>query len=145
MNPALKSLRYAIIISQLLVRLTDILVGLMSARDIPLRAKRSIPVAARVNLVKTFVKLLFVKFLNFRILSDNIPNTANFLVNCQTIYRHSCCAAQTWLGDLCGFQVWILQPCGICEGQIFIYSCFVVVYAICVVQSLFCLEEYSQR
>ena len=91
MNP--KKVSRACNISHLLVRLTDTLVGLMSARDIPLRAKRSIPVAARVNLVKPFVKLLFVKFLNFRILSDNIPNTANFSANCQTIYKHSCRAA----------------------------------------------------
>lgn len=59
-------------ISHLLVQLTDISVGLMSARDIPLRAKRFIPVAARVSLVKTFVKPLFVKFAVFAILSDNL-------------------------------------------------------------------------
>jgi hypothetical protein len=88
MNP--KKVSRACNISHLLVRLTDTLVGLMSARDIPLRAKRSIPVAARVSLVKSFVKQLSVKFIKICILSDNIAYTANFSVNCQTIYRHSC-------------------------------------------------------
>lgn len=83
MNP--KKVSRACNISHLLVRLTDTLVGLMSARDIPLRAKRSIPVAARVSLVKSFVKQLSVKFIKICILSDNIAYTANFSVNCQTI------------------------------------------------------------
>ena len=59
-------------ISHLLVQLTDTLVGLVSARDIPLRAERFIPVAARVSLVKSFVNPLFVKFAVFAILSDNL-------------------------------------------------------------------------
>ena len=87
MNP--KKVSRACNISHLLVQLTDTLVGLMSARDIPQRAMRSIPVAARVSLVKTFVKQLSVKFIKIRILSDNIAYTANFSVNYLTIYRHS--------------------------------------------------------
>lgn len=38
-------------ISHVLVRLTDIFVGLMPARDIPLRVKRSTPVDANVAYV----------------------------------------------------------------------------------------------
>ena len=83
MNP--KKVSRACNISHLLVRLTDTLVGLMSARDIPLRAKRFIPVAARVSQVKTFVKLLFAKFAVFAILSDYFRIFRNFLVNYLTI------------------------------------------------------------
>lgn len=68
MNP--KKVSRACNISHLLVRLTDTLVGLMSARDIPLRAKRSIPVAARVRLDMMFVNPLFVKFTEYEIFTD---------------------------------------------------------------------------
>ena len=76
MNP--KKVSRACNISHLLVQLTDTLVGLMSARDIPLRAERFIPVAARVRLVKSFVNPLFVKFAVFEILSDYLRIFRNF-------------------------------------------------------------------